>query len=458
MTSCTLVMSKPRSKLGSDLQKLTYAFLDKLTADDSAPGLHIEPINNSRDPRVRTGRVNQQFRAVLFRLDGTGGPQGSNHPIYVFAGVWNHDEAIAWARKSELTVNPVNGITEIRLIEDVEDPGQLAGASQVVGDGGSAVPTRRDPDLPTVLGYTTRELRDELGLDPGLAEKAARASSEDALLELAAQAQEWQGIALLDLASGSSIEDVKAKLAIEAAPDGDGTVSEDARIVEGFSHPAAQLTFTYIEDNEELRRVIEGGDVGAWRVFLHPEQRAYAERDFNGPYRLSGGAGTGKTVVLLHRARRLALAEPSSRILLTTFTTNLAAELANGLTRLDPQLPQGTDAGEGGIAVSGIDAMASSVLAEAGSDLVLEIATLLGDAPSSAGVARRTDAVQAWRLAIDSAGGDLPAELRSPTFFEAEYTMVVLPNRIADRDAYLRIRRPGRGCGSAERSAWRSGV
>ena len=111
------------------------------------------------------------------------------------------------------------------------------------------------------------------------------------------------------------------------------------RLVEGLRHPAAQMSFAWIENNAELRRVIEGGDFGAWRVFLHPEQRKYAERSYSGPFRLSGGAGTGKTVVLLHRARMLARREPDSRILLTTFTTNLADQLRTDLDRLDPALP-----------------------------------------------------------------------------------------------------------------------
>ena len=100
--------------------------------------------------------------------------------------------------------------------------------------------------------------------------------------------------------------------------------------MEGLRHPAAQMSFTWIENNAELRRVIEGGDFGAWRVFLHPEQRKYAERSYSGPFRLSGGAGTGKTVVLLHRTRMLARREPDSRILLTTFTDQPGRSAAHG--------------------------------------------------------------------------------------------------------------------------------
>ena len=71
------------------------------------------------------------------------------------------------------------------------------------------------------------------------------------------------------------------------------------------------MQFTFIDDTEELRRVIEGGDFGAWRVFLHPDQRDYAEKDRSGSFRLTGGAGTEKTVILLHRARHLTKTNPT---------------------------------------------------------------------------------------------------------------------------------------------------
>ncbi len=116
---------------------------------------------------------------------------------------------------------------------------------------------------------------------------------------------EWQGLALLELAAGHSVAEVKEKVLADrraAEPE----ASEEERLIKGLQHPAAQISFAWIENNDELRRVVEGGDFGAWRVFLHPEQRKYASRGYNGPFRLSGGAGTGKTVVLLHRARHLA--------------------------------------------------------------------------------------------------------------------------------------------------------
>lgn len=424
-------MSKPVSKLGGDLQKATYTFLEKLTTDDALPGLHIEPIKNSVDARVRTGRVSQQFRAVLFRLEG------SDNPIYVFVGVWNHDEAIAKAQKATLSLNPVNGITEVRMVEEREPLiAPVSAPASTAAEDGSA--TEQHP----LLSYAAAELADDLGIDADLAARAAAARTEDELLELAAGATEWQGVALLDLASGVGLDEVKARLSVEPARLPAADLSEDERLAHGLRHPAAQLTFTYIDDDQELRRVIEGGSVDAWRVFLHPEQRVYVDRNTNGPFRLSGGAGTGKTVVLLHRARRLVADDPTSRVLLTTFTTNLADELGRSLSRLDPDVPRGIGKVTRGVSVTGIDAMASAVLREA-VDASPDFEAVLGARRSvSSG---RMDASSAWRAAIDQAGADLAAPLRTPAFFEAEYAMVVLPHRITERDVYLRIRRPGRG-------------
>src|SRR5206468_5991116 len=96
-----------------------YVFLEKLSEDDAAPGLHIEPITNSADDKVRTGRVDQFYRAVLFKVPSAG------DATYVFHGIWPHDDAIAVAKKTRLTVNPINGIAEISSIPAAPEPTPL---------------------------------------------------------------------------------------------------------------------------------------------------------------------------------------------------------------------------------------------------------------------------------------------------------------------------------------------
>jgi superfamily I DNA/RNA helicase len=421
----TIIMSKPASKLEPSLRKKAYAFLEKLAEDDTSLGLHIEPIAHSADDKVRTGRVDQSFRAVLFRIPGTG------EPAYVFYGIWPHDDAIAVAKKTRLTWNPVNGVTELTTVAPEPD---------VIYPVAHSAPAAPAPLLVS-LGLDRKALVDILGIDETLAVRALAAVDENALMTLAENAVEWQGLALLDLATGSSVAEVQDKLSLGAPPLPE-TATESDRLIEGLRHPAAQMSFTWIENNAELRRVIEGGDFGAWRVFLHPEQRKYAERSYSGPFRLSGGAGTGKTVVLLHRARMLARRSPDSRVLLTTFTTNLADQLRTDLGRLDPGLPSAAGLAEPGVSVYGIDALASAVLRRAGTEIAADAEAVLGTATTQ--IIGRTPGI-AWRDTADAVGGALPTPLRSIQFLTAEYAQIVLPNRITSREAYYKVRRPGRG-------------
>jgi superfamily I DNA and RNA helicase len=121
---------------------------------------------------------------------------------------------------------------------------------------------------------------------------------------------------LLELLTGTPLADVAARLQAGAkVASDDEDRNEDARIIEAVKkNPDTQATFTYIENNDELRQAIEADDFGAWRVWLHPAQRRLVTADYNGPYRLAGGAGTGKTVVLVHRARRLRRGNQSQRV------------------------------------------------------------------------------------------------------------------------------------------------
>src|SRR5699024_11221178 len=133
-------------------------------------------------------------------------------------------------------------------------------------------------------------------------------------------------------------------------------------LIQALHHPAARAEFAFIDGQDELREVIENDDFGAWRVFLHPEQRQYAQRHRNGSFRLSGGAGTGKTVVLLHRARHLARQEPQARIGLTTFNRTLADSLRSQLPLLDASLVPAEAPGDPGGSVARLVQLARKAL------------------------------------------------------------------------------------------------
>ena len=112
-----------------------------------------------------------------------------------------------------------------------------------------------------------------------------------------------------------------------------------------FEHPDARRRFRVMADVDELARALEY-PWERWTVFLHPAQRELVERRFGGPARIAGSAGTGKTVVALHRAVHLARANPDARVLLTTFSETLANALRIKLARLigtEPRLRERID-------------------------------------------------------------------------------------------------------------------
>jgi superfamily I DNA/RNA helicase len=412
-----------------------YSFLAKLAENDALPGLHVEPIVHAADPRVRTGRVDQFWRAVLFKVQGQ-----AEEAMYVYLGVWPHDEAAEFAMRAKLRVNPVNGIAELLLNDAVPVPRpEEPIAATAAGD--DFAPEHLEPVL-VRLGHTPLELVDDLGLDPALVELAMEVTDPDELVTLAEVATSWQGVALIDLAAGKSVGQVREALGIVEEPEPPVSDDPDTRLATALQHPAARLQFAFVEDDVELRRAIEDGDFAAWRVFLHPEQRRYVERSWNGPFRLSGGAGTGKTVVLLHRARRLARENPGARVLLTTYNKTLAEALQRDLKVLDPTVPLADRLGEPGILIRGIDSVARAVIQSHSEGVPDAVTAVLGSRTAETG---QITPRSAWRDAIASDGGDLPPELRSPVFFEAEYATVILPNRITAFEGYARVRRPGRG-------------
>jgi superfamily I DNA/RNA helicase len=137
-----------------------------------------------------------------------------------------------------------------------------------------------------------------------------------------------------------------AEALLELATGGKPRVTQPtATVVNPFEHPDAQRRFRVMANVEELERALDF-PWEKWTVFLHPEQRQWVDRDYTGPARVSGSAGTGKTIVGLHRAVHLARANPNARVLLTTFSDTLASALQTKLKRLlgnEPRLGERID-------------------------------------------------------------------------------------------------------------------
>lgn len=436
----SIVMTKRMEKLDPKVQSKAWAFLGKLAENDATPGLHLEPIRNSVDPRVRTARVDQQYRAVLFKLDG-------KDTTYILHGIYNHDDAYTVATRLRLTVNPINAMPEIEELPEAPEPPRWEAP---------ATPTRRP-----LINLTAADLTAGLGIPPAVAEQAVAITDDDAMTVFRTTLPEWQAEALFALSAGYGIREVIEELDLRVNEYSIDEAKEtftrpvevsDEQFLDSIAQPAARMTFYRVDGAEELRRIIAEGDFDAWKVFLHPMQERWVTRSYSGSFRLRGGAGTGKTVVLLHRTRRLALAKPDAPILLTTFTKNLAHDLDVNLSRLSPSLKRSHQVGEPGVLVRGLDALASQVLRDAGEEVAHATEAVLGT--GRVDIHGRTHPT-AWDEALLMAGRGLPEPLRCRRFIEAEYSLVVLPAQITREEEYLRAPRPGRGVrlGRRERKA-----
>lgn len=79
------------------------------------------------------------------------------------------------------------------------------------------------------------------------------------------------------------------------------------------------------------------GPIESWMTWLHPDQSALVKRSWNGPARIRGAVGTGKTVVALHRVKYLAR-QTQGRILVTSFVRTVPAVQRALFQRLAPDL------------------------------------------------------------------------------------------------------------------------
>lgn len=429
----------PGPKLDNTVKAKVLTFLEKLQRDDASPGLHIEPMNNPADSRARTGRVDGSWRAVLYQLDTK-----LMGRVYVYDGTWPHDDAIKRARTKKLNYNIVNGLAEfIAVAGEVSD--ESSGAA--IPATPAMVSPKVSADTPYLdrFGFVRADLIEALGFDEASADRLWSATTEDAAMEVAVSfPSSWQQDAAQELICGTAVADIRAMLSLDERVPVDPTDTEDDRIAKALLHPASRMQFTFVSDDAELARIIDEGDFGAWRVFLHPEQAKYATQQTSGPFRLTGGAGTGKTVVLLHRTKHLVERNPSESVVLTTYTKALADNLKRDLDRLDPEVPQVTGLGEPGVLVKGVDALAAAVRQAAGrSEFADAGQEVLGYRAER--IANVEGAADRWTEAAAASGAGLEPRLKLTSFLDGEYVNVILPNRIRTQSDYFAVRRPGRG-------------
>lgn len=421
--------------LDNSVVPMVLRFMEKLTEDDTTPGLMVKPLKNAADRRVRTARVNDDYRAVMMRVEG------AQEPTYHLIGVWPHDEGNDRAARLTMTFNPILGVTEVM---EADGGGADEQAIQEAYQRGLADAALRENPLEDA-GWTVQTLIDDAGIAARFAEAALEASDQQALYAVAERMPEVQQLMLLDLAAGAPLHEAKDKLGlpgkaqVAALQDAD----EDQQLAEGARN--APSSFAFIgETPEDVQRAFDDLSMEQWQIFLHPEQQKYVNHSGRGSFRLTGGAGTGKTVILIHRARHLNQVAPQRPILLTTFTRALAEALTQQLKRLDAQVPQ-VAVGEPGVAVAGIDQVAHRVLSSA------SVAERHAAQEAVFGIGRNDflgrvqNEEHQWEAAAAAVGPDLDPQLQNPAFLAQEYLSIILAHRVRSVRDYARVSRTGRG-------------
>lgn len=370
---------------------------ERLTADQlrKDSGLKLESLKRAKDPKIRTIRIARGTRGVVLA------PEGGN--TYVLLRVMPHDRANEWAIKQKASVNTVTRAVEIRDVETLE---QLTPAYERIA------PT---PDERLFAKFSDSDLA-ALGIDEDTLRQARVLTSKEQLEVFAPLFPQDQGEVLQFLAEGLTVEEVWRELVVHNLPDAPSEpvdTSDFATAIGNTRTRIARVTAT-----EELRHILDK-PFAAWRIFLHPSQHKVAYRaSYSGPAQVTGGPGTGKTVVALHRVKHLLRhLRDGDRILLTTYTNALVAALRSGLTALveDPNLRDRVD-------VTTVDAFAGRIVSTSRRPL------------------RGNEEQERWEAAAQATGFPGTAQ-----FLAQEYKHVVLAQNLTTLDAYEAAERRGRG-------------
>lgn len=392
-----------QNRLPRAIQDKSAKLILKLKNDPSSPGLNFESIEGARDRHMKSVRIDQAYRTIVYQRGGA----------LIVLWVDKHDDAYRWARNRVVDINPMTSAVQVMDLSLVEVPSSEAPAV-------SAAKTAPPPP-PLFASIADNDLV-KVGV-PDVLLPAIRKLTSDEELENAKPGIPADAYdALVCLAAGFTVQET-----VEELERGKGPPVTADEFAAALKTPESRRTFWLVEDDEELQKMLDE-PLEFWRIFLHPSQRKLVERSWNGPVLVRGGAGTGKTVVAMHRARYsadrlLAKNDVTGKVLFTTFTSNLAADVAANLATLcsDDQMKK--------IEVVHLDGWVTDFMRQQGYKREI----LYAEDP------RQTEA---WEQAIRAHGTGLSLSLE---YLRDEWRQVVQANGISDLAGYLRVQRTGRG-------------
>lgn len=305
-------------KLPSAMHARIVKWALKFQQDPTAVGINYETIKGARDSNLRSVRIDQDWRGIVFK------PESGD--LYILLHVDHHDEAYRWAERRKMSINPATGALQIVSLESVDElPSTVAtppaAQAEAVVAHGVARPlfaSVSDEQLiqlgtPVDMLALIRRMHDERDLD-----------AAQPLLPLEA----YEGLFLV--LTGDSVSTILGERETRV-----NQPIDTANFSAALEAAESQSRFVVVTSDNEMAAILNA-PLAQWRVFLHPLQRKLAVGDRSGPVRILGGAGTGKTVLAMHRAKWLAQNRTADgqKVLFTTFTRNLALDVAQNMKSL----------------------------------------------------------------------------------------------------------------------------
>ena len=382
-------------------------FLDLMSRymdNPSSNGLNLETVEGGRDKSLKSLRLDQNYRAIAFET-----PKD-----IMFVHVNEHDKAYRWAEGRRVKLDKATN--RIRIVEEIEQNQEAV--------------TNNEQEKNLFSDFKDKKLI-ALGVAEEAVALARSLSSESELDDAQDRFDPLSFQVLYALAAGYSEEEVYALVGdviIEPS-----STDQDKSFEDLITTEESRQTIFTPQSIEELRRFFDG-ELEGWRIWLHPDQRKFAYKDYNGPAMVRGGAGTGKTVVAMHRAKYLAdqlTADPQNagqKILITTYTTTLAKDIENNLKTLCPEYVSGSAPR---IEVINLDRWAVQYLKK--KQFNRRVVSTAADEQHIEGL---------WDEVFESL--ILPSGL-SEAFIKAEWEQIIQAKGIDDLADYIRASRVGRG-------------
>jgi hypothetical protein len=395
------------SKLPANIHTKVMKWAIQFQADPKSPGINYENIHGARDSNLKSVRLDKDWRGIVFKP--------SSGDVYVLLYVDHHDAAYRWAENRRLTINPITGAMQLVSFEQI---------TKVAAEPRGPVHHHAPPFAAaenTLLfdEFDDRELM-SLGVPEDLLGLVRSVSSDKALdaIQSRLPVEAYEGLFLV--VAGDTVSQV-----LNARETRVDNVVDTEDFAAALATPESQSRFVVVSDDETLASILNA-PLAQWRVFLHPLQQKLAIGDRSGPVRVLGGAGTGKTVLAMHRAKWLAenRTSKSQKVLITTFTRNLAGDIEQNMKTLC----SGDTLSR--LEVRNLDAWVSAFMRSR----KLEHRIVYD---------RKQDGpLQAWQAAL--AAKDTTLDLPD-NFYEQELEHVILAQGITTLDEYRTARRTGRG-------------